>query len=102
MILVAWKQIGKSALKFYFGIDEKKARELIANDPEFEVRGFFGYAGWSERQLEGELQMDAWVLTELSAKLSKLDSPNAWRKLLASKGSKMELLAGEPQDPSLN
>ena len=102
LILVAWKQTDRNTLKFYFGIDEAKACELIASDPEFEVRGFFGYAGWSEHQLEGELQMDAWVLTELSAKLSKLDSPDTWRKLLAAKGPKMQLLSGEPQDPSLN
>jgi putative transcriptional regulator len=103
LILVAWKQDGETgALKLYFGIDESKALEIIANDPEFELRGFLGYAGWSEGQLEGELKTDAWVLTELSAELSELDKPKAWNTLLASQSPEMRLLAGEPQDPSLN
>ena len=103
VILVAWKQNDKTgALKFYFGIDKSKALEIIANDPEFELRGFLGYTGWSEGQLEGELKMDAWVLTELSAELSELADPHTWQKLLASKSPVMRLLAGEPQDLSLN
>ncbi len=102
VILVAWKQIDENTLKFYFGINESKAREIIANDPEFELRGFLGYSGWSEEQLEGELEMNAWVLTGLSAELSELDGPHTWHTLLASEGPEMQLLAGEPQDPSLN
>ena len=38
LILVAWKQIDEmGTLKFYFGIDESKALEVISNDPEFEI-----------------------------------------------------------------
>ena len=103
VILVAWKQDGETgALKFYFGIDESKALEIIENDPEFELRGFLGYAGWSEGQLEGELEEDAWVLNELFTKLSELANPHIWQKLLASESPIMRLLAGEPPDPSLN
>ena len=76
--------------------------EIISNDPEFELRGFIGYAGWSEGQLEDELQMESWVLTKLSTKLSNLDKPNIWHALLASQSPKMRLLSGEPPDPSLN
>lgn len=102
LILVACKQVDEGTLKFHFGIDESRAREIIANDPEYELRGFFGYAGWSEGQLEGELQMDAWVLTKLSVKLSKLNNPSAWQTLLASQSLEMKLLAEEPDDLSLN
>lgn len=102
LILVAWKQLAEGAIKLYFGIDESKAREILANDPEFEVRGFLGYSGWSEAQLEGELQMDAWVLARLSAELSELDTPKTWHTLLADRGPKMQLLIEEPDDPSLN
>ena len=102
LILVAWKQLGKGMAQFYFGIDESKVREIIANDPEFELRGFLGYSGWSEGQLEGELKMHAWVLTAISTELSELDSPETWSALLASEGPEMRLLAEEPEDPSLN
>lgn len=103
LILVAWKQNDQTgALKFYFGIDESKALEIIKNDPEFELRGFLGYTGWSEEQLEGELEENAWILTDLSAELSELANPHVWQKLLASEGPLMRLLAEEPQDPSLN
>ena len=103
LIFVAWKQTDNTGtMKLYFGIDESKAREIIENDPEFELRGFFGYSGWSEGQLEEELEMDVWVLTQLSAQLSDLDNPKVWQKLLASEGPEMRLLAGEPEDLSLN
>ena len=102
LILVAWKQLGEGMMKFYFGIDESKALEIITNDPMFELRGFLGYSGWSEGQLEGELKMDAWVLTGLSTELSELDSPETWQTLIAAEGPEMRLLAGEPEDPSLN
>lgn len=103
LILVAWKQDDETgALKLYFGIDESKAREIIANDSGFELRGFLGYSGWSEGQLEGELKANAWILAELSAELSELNTPNAWLKLIASESPEMRLLAEEPQDPSLN
>lgn len=103
LTLVAWKQNEETGtLHFYFGIDESKALEIIANDPQFELRGFLGYSGWSEEQLEEELKTDAWVLTELSAKLSELNTPRIWNTLLASESLEMRLLAGEPPDLSLN
>ena len=103
LILVAWKQNDETGiLKFYFGINESKVLEIVKSDPEFEVRGFLGYTGWSEEQLEGELEENAWILTDLSAELSELASPYVWQKLLASEGPVMRLLAEEPQDPSLN
>jgi len=102
LILVAWKQIAPHTSKFYFGIDASKALEIIANDPEFELRAFIGYSGWSEGQLEGELQMDAWVLKELSTELSNLEGPETWHSLLASESLKLRLMAGEPEDLSLN
>ncbi len=102
LILVAWKQVDEKTLKFYFGIDESKALEIIANDPEFDLCGFLGYAGWSEGQLEDELKMNAWVLKKSPALLSDLGTPKAWHTLLTSEGPKMRLLAEEPDDPSLN
>lgn len=102
LIFVAWKQAAKGMIQLYFGIDESKAREIISNDPEFELRGFCGYSGWSEGQLEEELEMNLWVLTQLSTQLSDLDNPKIWQTLLASEGPEMRLLAGEPEDLSLN
>lgn len=103
LILVAWKQNEEAGtLQFCFGIDESKALEIIASDPQFELRGFLGYSGWCEGQLQKELKMDAWVLTELSAELPKLSAPLIWRTLLASENPEMRLLAEEPQDLSLN
>ena len=102
LILVAWKQIDETTSKFHFGINESKALEIIMNDPEFELRGFLGYSGWSEGQLEGELKMNAWILKKRFTALSDLDKPKAWQTLLTSEGPEMQLLAGEPEDPSLN
>ena len=101
--LVAWKQADETGtLKFYFGIDESKACELIADDQGFEVRGFLGYSGWGQGQLENELKTDSWVVAELSTKLSALNSPNAWKSLMVAENPLAALLALAPRNPSLN
>ena len=99
--LVAWKQAA-GAVKFYFGIDEAKAREIISSDQGFEVCGFLGYSGWAQGQLESELETDSWILKQLTTQLSEMGRPNIWKTLLASANPLMVLLVNEPKDPSVN
>ena len=103
LILVAWKWDSKEGIqKFYFGIDEDKARQIIDMDPEFEIRGFLGHSGWGEGQLEGELETDSWVISKISPEWLELEGLEAWQSILSSQGPEMQLLAEEPEDPSVN
>ena len=103
LILVAWKWNSKEGIqKFYFGIDEDKARQIIEVDPEFEIRGFLGHSGWSEGQLEAELEADSWVLSTIGPDCLRLEGLKAWQSILSAQGPEMQLLAEEPEDTSLN
>lgn len=103
LTLIAWKWNGKECIqKFYFGIDEEKACQIIEMSPEFEIRGFLGHSGWGEGQLEEELEMDSWVLCPVSPEFMGLEGLNAWQSILSLQGPKMKLLAEEPEDLYLN
>ena len=103
MILVAWKWSGEDGtFKLYFGIDEAKARQILRDDPDFELRGFIGHAGWGEGQLEGEIETDSWVVSPLNPYIENEAGDPAWRAILSQVGPEMRLLAEEPDDPSVN
>jgi putative transcriptional regulator len=65
------------------------------------LRVYAGYAGWAAGQLDGELEAEAWIVTDVA-----VDDPFAdgdlWAEALARKGGKYRLLATMPADPSLN
>ena len=99
MILVAWKWSNEDGtFKLYFGIDEAKARQILQDDPEFELRGFIGHSGWGEGQLEGEIEVDSWVVCPLSPDLEEKEGLAVWRSILSQQGPGMQLLAEEPED----
>jgi putative transcriptional regulator len=103
MILVAWKWSSEDGtFKLYFGIDEVKARQILEDDPEFELRGFIGHSGWGEGQLEGEIEVESWVVASLSPELEEQEGLTVWRSILSRVSPEMQLLADEPDDLSVN
>ncbi len=63
-----------------------------------------GYAGWSEGQLEKELEENAWLVIDPSENgglLACADS-NTWKSLLSKISPELKLLAEMPDDPTLN
>jgi putative transcriptional regulator len=103
MILVAWKWSSEDGtFKLYFGIDEAKARQILQDDPRFELRGFLGHSGWGEGQLEGEIAINSWVVSPLSQDLEEKEGLDVWRSILSQQGPEMQLLAEEPDDLSMN
>jgi putative transcriptional regulator len=74
----------------------------LDNPPELtRIRVFAGYAGWSEGQLDGELEQEAWIVEDVHP-----DDPFAdgdlWAAVLRRKGGEYSLLARMPPDPSVN
>lgn len=67
------------------------------------VRLFSGYAGWSDGQLEAELDEDAWfVVDALAADVLCPDAERLWHDVLRRQGGGLSLLAGYPRHPNLN
>ncbi len=67
------------------------------------VRGFVGYSGWSEGQLENELEQHSWIACKpIKSVISDAQPANLWNTILADLGPYYNLLARMPSDPSLN
>ena len=47
---------------------------------ESDVRLFSGYAGWAPGQLENEIELGGWYLTEASSSLIFSDPMELWRQ----------------------
>ena len=103
VILCAWRpHPDGEGYQLMFGIDPEKAAELIGGE-NVHLRAFLGYAGWTAGQLESEMKQNTWVVSNLVADLVDAQPDDGlWRELLSQIDHEWKLLAGEPDDPSLN
>jgi putative transcriptional regulator len=70
----------------------------------FSIRAFVGYSGWSEGQLEAEIQGRSWIAKKPDGSIADTEacSEGLWAVQLRSMGPYYQLLADSPDDPSLN
>jgi putative transcriptional regulator len=67
------------------------------------ARVFAGYAGWSEGQLDAELDEGDWILQDACPEDVFSQAPSElWSEVLTRKGGSYALVARMPLDPSLN
>ena len=67
------------------------------------ARVYAGYSGWGAGQLEGEMDVDSWIVEPpLPAELFPDDPETLWSDVLARKGGQYSLIARMPEDPSVN
>ncbi len=67
------------------------------------VRVFAGYAGWGPGQLDGELVAHGWYVCDAESGDVWSAHPNdLWRTVLRRQPGPLRLVAGFPDDPSLN
>jgi putative transcriptional regulator len=67
------------------------------------VRIFAGYAGWAPGQVEGEMGERAWLVVEAEPDDPMTGDPlTLWKAVLRRQGGESALLAGYPDNPSLN
>ena len=81
---LVWNSDG-SGLNFSSNLSADQARHRI--EEGFDVRAFVGYSGWSEGQLESELQQRAWITTkpgEIILDATKCD--DMWHAILSGMG----------------
>jgi putative transcriptional regulator len=68
------------------------------------IRFFLGYSGWSENQLEEELESNSWILTQNNhkEKILKIPSLNFWKDKLQEIGGEYLIWCNAPENPILN
>lgn len=67
------------------------------------VRVFVGYAGWGPTQLDDEVAADGWFVVDAMPDDAWSSRPGAlWRTVLRRQRGPLRLVAGFPDDPSLN
>jgi putative transcriptional regulator len=67
------------------------------------VRAFAGFAGWSDGQLEQEIERGDWIAQAALPDDVFTDAPEElWRDALTRMGGSYALLARMPRDPSVN
>mgnify|MGYP000266750989 CR=1 FL=1 len=90
----------------YAGGDFEQLKNMLAVGAiqEGEIRFFLGYSGWVEKQLEGELKHNAWLVTEIHNSLEIMDfsNGNLWSDYMARQGGKYKAFAHFPKNPTLN
>lgn len=89
----------------FWGGDFEIVKEMIRAERinQNEIRFFLGYAGWSEEQLDGELEMHAWLVGEIPPKMVMEGmGPDFWTEMLSGFEPKYKAWANFPEDPGLN
>jgi putative transcriptional regulator len=73
---------------------------LVRSD---DIRFFVGYSGWAPKQLENEMEMKSWILSNKGDKFAFADTAESlWGEILQAMGGKFREMAHYPTDPSLN
>lgn len=68
-----------------------------------EVRFFLGYSGWSENQLQSELESKSWlVVAGEGTDIMDTAKDDLWSDVLREKGAEFSHFANFPKNPSLN
>lgn len=81
----------------------------LSTDPAFvtgvvsEVRVFRGYAGWGPGQLDGEIELGAWLVLDAEpTDVFAAEPKDLWRLVLRRQGGRLAWLAAAPDDLSAN
>lgn len=68
-----------------------------------DLRFYLGYAGWSEGQLEAEIDAGGWIVTSGDSGLVfGVEPALLWRKVMIRMGGEYALLANFPDEPRMN
>lgn len=89
----------------FWGGDFRAIQSLLKDEilSKQDIRFFLGYSGWSQKQLEEELQTTSWLIVENKFKnLFNINHNNFWKNELLKFGGIYQLWANAPKDPSLN
>jgi putative transcriptional regulator len=68
------------------------------------IKFFLGYSGWSPGQLEEELNMNSWIVSDQVTQDLIFETPPEmmWKKSLQNLGGRFSIYSNYPVDPSMN
>lgn len=82
-------------------VDLSRGPEHLGGTPD--VRIFFGYAGWSSRQLEQEIGAGAWFVVDANPGDVLCENPGGlWEDVLARQPNQVSWFRNYPDDPRSN
>lgn len=89
----------------YWGGDFEKLKFLVAQElirPN-QIRFFVGYSGWSEGQLDDEMNYGSWVVANMDVNyVFQSEAATLWQLIMENKGSTYSVIAQVPEDISWN
>ena len=90
----------------YAGGDFEMLKEMMAKNEiaHNQIRFFLGYSGWVEKQLEGELKNNSWLVSDIRSidDIMNVDYESIWSDYMVAMGGKYKAFAHFPKDASLN
>lgn len=90
----------------YWGGNFETLRILLKNNEigREEIKFFIGYSGWSEGQLEQEIQENSWLVSNKfhHEVVFVQDDENLWREVVIGLGPKYAHIANFPENPQWN
>lgn len=68
-----------------------------------DLRFYIGYSGWSEGQLDAEIDQKTWILHQANKNfIFNLNAEMLWKEVLKDMGGEFKTLINYPLDPQLN
>lgn len=89
----------------YWGgdIEEMIRLHTLGLLPPEKCRFCYGYSGWGPKQLDGEIEQNAWVVAKHNlAAILEMPPEDIWKEVLYTMGGRYQMLANFPIDPRLN
>lgn len=89
----------------YYGGDYEQICSLLKWEKNHDkVRFFIGYSGWSPKQLDEEIESDAWIPihNHTAEMIFNTANTNLWKECLEMQGEKFKFIANFPRKPSDN
>jgi len=89
----------------YWGGDFEELQKIVKTKPvsAANIRFYLGYSGWTEGQLEEEVEAGGWIVDSAEESVVfRHDTDSLWRDTMIALGGEFALLANFPDEPRLN
>lgn len=88
----------------YWGGDYIRLKQYIDSGliNKNQIRFFVGYSGWGEKQLEGEIKRDSWLVSDIEIEKVMNTDLKIWNKMVYKLGKKYRAWVNFPENPNFN
>lgn len=69
-----------------------------------DVKFFLGYSGWSPGQLDEELKIESWIVSDVASEqlIFETDPEQMWKQAMRGLGGRFTIYSNYPADPRMN